>query len=85
MQLRKFDESSKLESCFGYDTDPLIRVSKTSGIEFFNTNNSKLGALIERKKSDKFLIAWGGQWRTDVFELSVEDIKHILEKYGAKK
>lgn len=85
MELRKFNESSKWDYCFSYDTNPLIRVGKTTGTEFFNTRNSKLNALKERKKSDKFLIAWGGQWRTDVFELSVLDINNILEKYDVKK
>ena len=78
MQLRKFEESNALSKCFFYQTAPLIKISKADGITYHYSLNDKIGTLKERKRSDKFIIAWPGQWSTDVFEISKTDIEMVL-------
>lgn len=79
--MRKFDESSPITYCFGNPTNPLIRINKKGETEYFNSVKEKKNVIIERKKTDKFLLVWGGQWKSDVFELEEKDYKLVLEHY----
>jgi hypothetical protein len=78
-ELHSFTHYNGLEKCFRYPTNPIIKLGKE--LRYYNALNHKLNALRERKKGDKFIIAWQGQWKTDVFEITNEDIKMILEYY----
>lgn len=80
MKLRNFTEENTIERCFSNTTAPMIKVSKTEGITYHYTKNDKIGTLEERKRSDKFMIAWPGQWSTDVFEITTKDIEVVLGK-----
>ena len=80
MQLRNFTEDNTIERCFLSPTSPMIKVSKTEGITYHYNKNDKIATLRERKRSDKFMIAWPGQWSTDVFEITTKDIEIVLGK-----
>jgi len=82
MELRKFND--EIEICFNYETNPMIKVTDEN-ITFYQTRIDKINALENRKKSDKFLIAWQGKWRTDVFAISEYDIKSILPKVETQR
>jgi len=75
MELRKFND--EIEICFNYETNPMIKVTDEN-ITFYQTRIDKINALENRKKNDKFLIAWQGKWRTDVFAINEYDIKSIV-------
>jgi predicted 3-demethylubiquinone-9 3-methyltransferase (glyoxalase superfamily) len=77
--LRKFDkESNPITYCFNYATSPLIKVDSKRNITYYKSKSQKLNALREAKRSDKFLISWSGQWSTDVFEVTKEDIEQVF-------
>ena len=76
--LRKFDGESPVEMCFNSNTSPLIKLTKDGGVFYYTTKTEKKSALTERKDDDKFIIAWPGRWRTDVFELVRYDILMAL-------
>lgn len=78
MKLRSFTDGNELEKCFRFPTSPMIKLGVDP--EFFGSEKDKLEALRSRKKSDKFAIAWPGQWATHVFEITEEDIKRLLSK-----
>jgi len=79
MNLRHFNDGSPLSSCIGSTTSPLIKIKKNGELLFYKSKNNKLYALEERSKNDKFIIAWGGKWSTDVFEVTEEDINLVLK------
>jgi hypothetical protein len=72
-QCRKFIGENTIDKCISYKTTPLIKVNE-NGIVYYNTKKEKLEALRTRTPDDKFLLVWPGQWSTDVFELSKDDI-----------
>jgi len=76
--MRQFTEESPIESCFNRRDCPMIRFRNKKDIEYFINKGEKYDALIERKPSDKFIIAWSGRYKTDVFEITKKDIKEIL-------
>jgi hypothetical protein len=78
--MRKFNESSPITYCFGFKTSPMIKIDSKRGMTVYQSENEKIQAFKTRKKSDKFIIAWSGQWKTDVFEVSEEDINLILNQ-----
>ena len=79
MEMRKFSEQSPITYCFSSPKNPLIKISKKGETEFFCTESEKKNAIRERKNGDKFLLSWGGQWRTDVFELEEKDFEIVME------
>jgi hypothetical protein len=79
MKLRNFTDGNSLGKCFFYPTSPMIKISKTEGITYHHSMNDKIATLKARKRSDKFMIAWPGQWSTDVFEITNFDIGVVLE------
>jgi|GEM_PF-2389162 len=80
MALRTFTESNPITMCFGYKTTPMIKINK-EGVTYYNSVKDKIEALKTRKKKDKFVIVWPGQWSTDVFDISEVDISKILTDY----
>jgi len=78
MNLRHFNDGSPLSYCIASKTSPLIKIKKNGEISYYQTLKDKLYALTERSKNDKFIIAWGGKWSTDVFEITEEDINLVL-------
>ena len=77
MSLRNFDSSSPITYCFSSPTSPLIKIDGRRNITYYKTKSQKLNAFMEAKPNDKFIIAWSGQWATDVFEVTKDDIKQI--------
>lgn len=75
--LRNFDTESPIMYCFNSKTSPLIKIDTKRNITYYTTKAQKLTAIKEAKKSDKFIIAWSGQWSTDVFNVSEIDIDEI--------
>lgn len=55
----------------------LIIVMQSGGVEYANRTGEKDDLLAKREPTDRVLLAWTGQWRTDIFELSAAD----LDKY----
>jgi len=76
--MRKFTVESPITYCFASKLNPIIKIDSKRNITIHQTVREKLEAFETRKKSDKFLITWGGQWRSDVFEISEADIKLVL-------
>jgi hypothetical protein len=76
--MRNFNEMSPITRCFSSKTSPLIKIDVDRNISYYNSEKEKLSALIEAKDTDKFIIAWSGQWNTDVFHVTQNDINHIL-------
>jgi hypothetical protein len=72
---------SSMNIPFISNTSPLIKITSFGEVSYFNTKADKLQALRDRKETEKFVIAWGGKWRTDVFEVTEEDIEDILIRY----
>jgi hypothetical protein len=66
--------------CFDSKTNPMMKVTTSGVLTSYQSRNEKISALKERDKNDKFFIAWGGQWKTDVFEVSEEDIAEVLQE-----
>lgn len=79
MEMRKFSEQSPITYCFSSTKNPLIKISKTGETDYFRTESEKKNAIRERKKGDKFLLLWVGQWKTDVFELEEKDFEIVME------
>ena len=79
MEMRKFSEQSPVTYCFSSTKNPLIKISKTGETVYFCTESEKKNAIRERKKGDKFLLSWVGQWKTDVFELEEKDFEIVME------
>lgn len=79
--LRLFNTDSPITLCFSYNTTPLVQITKTGDVFYYRTIKEKLLSIKDRKKTDKFIVMWPGQWSSDVFILSEEDYKTILEKY----
>ena len=79
--LRHFDDSSPITMCIESKISPLIKADGNGDISCFNTLKEKLYAIENRGKNDKFIIAWSGKWRTDVFEVTEEDMDLLLLKY----
>jgi hypothetical protein len=80
-ELRNFNDMSPITRCFASKTSPLIKVDVDRNITYYNSKKEKLTALQEKKDTDKFIIAWSGQWSTDVFEVTEEDITDALVEY----
>lgn len=76
--MRNFNEMSPITMCFASKTSPLIKIDVDRNISYYNSENEKLSALNEAKDTDKFIIAWSGQWNTDVFHVTQNDIDDIL-------
>jgi hypothetical protein len=57
------------------DSSTLILVKATGEALYANTRSGK-DALISRfdERADLLLFAWVGEWHTDIFQLSAEDI-----------
>ena len=85
MQLRKFTDDSPLSKCFSSKICPLIKLNIKNEISFYKTPNEKKEALESRDKEDRFLISWTGQWSTDVFEITEEDILEVTTKNEEEK
>ena len=79
--MRKFTEESKVTMCFTNRDCPLIRIRSKKDVEYFINKTEKMRAITERKKSDRFIIAWAGQYKTDVFEVTDKDITDIILNY----
>lgn len=78
--MRNFNEMSPITRCFYSKTSPLIKIDVDRNISYYNSESQKLTALIEAKDTDKFIIAWSGQWNTDVFNVTQKDIDEVLTK-----
>lgn len=78
--LRQFSSESPISYCFDSSTSPLIKITTSGEISYYNTKNDKLTALQNRQSGDMFIIAWGGKWKTDVFEVTESDILNLLHK-----
>lgn len=76
--LCKFEKDNPLERCFLYANCPLIKVG--NDMNYYNTRAEKYNALRDRNPDDKFIIAWLGEFKTCVFELSEKDIKQVLDR-----
>jgi hypothetical protein len=76
--MRNFNEMSPITMCFASKTSPLIKIDVDRNISYYNSENEKLSALKQAKDTDKFIIAWSGQWNTDVFHVTQNDIDDIL-------
>lgn len=76
--MRNFNEMSPITRCFYSKTSPLIKIDVDRNISYYNSESQKLNALKEAKDTDKFIIAWSGQWSTDVFNVSQKDINEVL-------
>jgi len=76
--MRKFNDMSPITECFGNKRNPLIKVGVDRELSFYTTKREKMDAFRDRNDNDKFMIAWGGQWSTDVFEVSIDDIHEVL-------
>jgi hypothetical protein len=81
MEMRKFSEQSPVTYCFSNTKNPLIKISKKGETDYFCTESEKKNAIRERKKGDKFLLSWVGQWKTDVFELEEKDFEIVMENH----
>ena len=81
MELRHFDDSSPSTMAISAKTSPLIKFDGNGVISYYVTINEKVDALENRSLKDKFLISWCGRWKTDVFEITEEDIHLILNDY----
>lgn len=79
--MRKFNDMSPITMCFGQKTNPMMKIDTDRNITVYNSVKEKLSALNNKQKNDKFIIAWGGQWSTDVFEISEEDIETVTTVY----
>jgi hypothetical protein len=79
-QLRHFNDSSPITRCFDYPTSPLIKIAKNGDVSYYNSKNEKINALKDRVKTDKFIMVWPGQWKSDTFIVSNEDINLILSR-----
>jgi hypothetical protein len=79
--LRNFNENSPITFCFDSAKSPLIKVAKDGTISAYKSKNEKLYAIKERTPDDKFVIVWAGQWSSDTFEITQEDIDVILQNY----
>lgn len=79
--MRKFNSTSPITYCFESKTNPMIRIGVDRELSYYNSLNEKLNALKGRTTYDKFILAWGGKWSTDVFEVSESDIELVLKKY----
>ena len=76
--MRKFTKESPIAYCFESKTSPLIKIDAKRNITSYNSKRDKVEALTNRKKSDKFIMVWAGQWSSDTFEVSEEDITIAL-------
>lgn len=76
--MRNFNEMSPITMCFSSKTSPLIKIDVDRNISYYNSEREKLSVLREAKDTDKFIIAWGGKWNTDVFHVTQNDIDDIL-------
>jgi hypothetical protein len=76
--MRNFNEMSPISRCFASKTSPLIKIDVDRNISYYNSEGQKLAALREAKDTDKFIIAWSGQWSTDVFHVTQKDIDELL-------
>ena len=81
--LRVFTTENPISLCFEDRRSPLIKISGGT-VTYYKSKTEKIGAFLKRTKKDKFVLAWMGQWSTDVFTVSEADIKMVLEEYGYK-
>ena len=79
--LRNFTEDSPIKYCFTATIAPLIKIDIDGNFTYYKTKAQKIAALKEAKPTDKFIMAWGGQWSTDVFNVSQSDIDYVLSNY----
>lgn len=74
---RKFHGDSRvsLNNMLDMSTSPFILIKKNGESTYANSRGDKQ-YLIEQfnEKKDLLLFAWSGRWRTDVFQLSKEDL-----------
>lgn len=62
------------------DGSPLILVKVTGEASFANSRTGKDQLVGQVEPSDLLLFAWVGQWKTDVFVITQEDLeKHYDE------
>ena len=80
--MRKFNDRGPITYCFKARTNPLIKIGVDRELSYYNTLQNKLVALKERTEHDKFILAWCGQWRTDVFEVNEDDIALVIKEYA---
>lgn len=74
--LRFFSDTSPVTLCFDSKKSPLIKISE-QGVSFYKTKNEKMEAIETRLPTDKLIIVWAGEWSSDVFELTEDDILQI--------
>jgi hypothetical protein len=59
----------------------LIDVKPSGAARYGRTRADKDAIIAEHAVGDLLLLAWAGQWRTDIFLLSLQDIdKHYREE-----
>lgn len=80
MELRNFNDGSPITLCFDDEKSPLIKVGVDRDITYHKSRSDKRNALENRSEHDKFIIAWGGKWSSDVFHVSEEDIELALRE-----
>jgi hypothetical protein len=78
MQLRQFEEPRTLAQVMQSKVSPMMKISNGS-VTYYQSFKEKIEALTERESNDKFVIAWNGQWRTDVFDMPEDIIEMVLE------
>ena len=76
--LVNFTNDNSITKCFYSKIAPLIKIDIDRNITYYKTKSEKISALKEAQPTDKFIIAWGGEWSTDVFNVSDYDIDKIM-------
>lgn len=61
------------------DGSPLILVKATGEASFSNSRTGKDELVSQVETLDLLLFAWVGQWKTDVFVITQEDLKKHYE------
>lgn len=79
--MRNFTKESPITYCFTSKLCPLIKIDADRNTSYYSTKSQKVSALLNREDTDKFILAWGGQWSTDVFEVTEKDIEEALANY----
>ena len=67
------------------DGSPLILVKATGEASFSNSRTGKDELVEQFKPSDLLLFAWVGQWKTDVFIITEEDLKKHYDEPNQTK
>jgi hypothetical protein len=79
--LRDFTTDNPITRCFRSTIAPLVKIDIDRNITYYQTKAQKRDALREAQPTDKFIMPWGGEWSTDVFNVSQSDIDEMLVNF----